>query len=122
MYYLYFVNNEVVCSTTSKGVSVPNSIEIESEEYDPSYSYSLVDGKAIKGDLIQIDHEENERLIQEVQSTEYQRQREFEYPPIGDQLDALFHAGVFPEEMASKIQSIKDKYPKLSEASTSSEE
>lgn len=112
MYYLYFVNNEVVCSTTSKGVSVPDSIEIESEEYDPSYSYSLVDGKAIKGDLIQIDPEEEERLIQEVQSTEYQRQREFEYPPIGDQLDALFHAGVFPEEMASKIQLIKDKYPK----------
>lgn len=35
-----------------------------------------------------------------------------EYPPIGDQLDALFHAGVFPEEMAAKIQSVKDKYPK----------
>jgi len=112
MYYLYFVNNKVVCSTTSKGVSVPDSIKIESEEYDPNYSYSLVDGKAVKGDLIQIDTEEEERLIQEVQSTEYQRQREFEYPPIGDQLDALFHAGVFPEEMASKIQLIKNKYPK----------
>lgn len=35
-----------------------------------------------------------------------------EYPPIGDQLDALFHAGVFPEEMATKIQAVKDKYPK----------
>jgi hypothetical protein len=112
MYYLYFVNNKVVCSTTSKGVSVPDSIKIESEEYDLNYSYSLVDGKAVKGDLIQIDTEEEERLIQEVQSTEYQRQREFEYPPIGDQLDALFHAGVFPEEMASKIQLIKNKYPK----------
>jgi len=114
MYYLYFVNNKVVCSTTSKGVSVPNSIEIESEEYDPNYSYSLVDGKAVKGDLIQIDPEEEERLLREIQSTEYRRQRESEYPLIGDQLDALFHAGVFPEEMASKIQAIKDKYPKSS--------
>ena len=35
-----------------------------------------------------------------------------EYPSIGDQLDALFKAGVFPEEMAAKIQAIKDKYPK----------
>lgn len=43
---------------------------------------------------------------------EYQRNRAKEYPPIGDQLDALFHAGVFPTEMASKIQAIKDKYPK----------
>ena len=34
------------------------------------------------------------------------------YPPIGDQLDALFHAGVFPEEMAAKIQAVKDAYPK----------
>ena len=114
MYYLYFVDNKVVCSTTSKGVSVPNSIKIESEEYDLNYSYSIVDGKAVKGDLIQINAEEEERLVQEARSTEYQRQRESEYPSIGDQLDALFHAGVFPEEMASKIQAIKDKYPKSS--------
>ena len=36
-----------------------------------------------------------------------------EYPRIGDQLDALFHAGVFPAEMASKLQAVKDKYPKV---------
>jgi len=34
------------------------------------------------------------------------------YPPIGDQLDALFHAGVFPQEMADKIQAVKDAHPK----------
>jgi len=38
--------------------------------------------------------------------------RASEYPAIGDQLDALFHAGVFPEDMAAKIQAVKDKYPK----------
>lgn len=43
---------------------------------------------------------------------QYQRDRKEEYPSIGDQLDALFHAGVFPEEMAAQIQAIKDKYPK----------
>ena len=42
----------------------------------------------------------------------YARKRAVEYPAIGDQLDALFHAGVFPAEMADKIQAIKDKYPK----------
>jgi hypothetical protein len=42
----------------------------------------------------------------------YARKRAAEYPPIGDQLDALFHAGVFPAEMTDKIQAIKDKYPK----------
>ena len=42
----------------------------------------------------------------------YKRQRAQEYPPIGDQLDALFHAGVFPADMAATIQAVKDKYPK----------
>ena len=42
----------------------------------------------------------------------YQEQRVREYPSIGDQLDALFHAGVFPDDMAATIQAVKDKYPK----------
>ena len=45
----------------------------------------------------------------------YKNQRVREYPPIGDQLDALFHAGVFPDDMAAKIQAVKNKYPKGSE-------
>ncbi len=51
----------------------------------------------------------------ELAKTQYQRQRAAEYPPIGDQLDALFHANVFPADMAATIQSIKDKYPKPTE-------
>lgn len=42
----------------------------------------------------------------------YAELRASEYPSIGDQLDALFHAGVFPEDMAAQIQAVKDKYPK----------
>ena len=47
-----------------------------------------------------------------VDPNQYKQQRVAEYPSIGDQLDALFHAGVFPEVMAAQIQAIKDKYPK----------
>ena len=47
-----------------------------------------------------------------VDPNQYKQQRVAEYPSIGDQLDALFHAGVFPEAMAAQIQAIKDKYPK----------
>lgn len=47
-----------------------------------------------------------------VEAEAYKSQRAVEYPPIGDQLDALFHAGVFPPEMAALIQAVKDKYPK----------
>jgi hypothetical protein len=53
-----------------------------------------------------------EELKAEHELTQYQRQRKPEYPSITDQLDALFHAGVFPPEMAAQIQAIKDKYPK----------
>jgi len=35
-----------------------------------------------------------------------------QYPPIGDQLDALFRAGVFPPEMAAQLQAVKDAHPK----------
>ena len=42
----------------------------------------------------------------------YKFSRVQEYPAIGDQLDALFHAGVFPADMAAQIQAVKDKYPK----------
>ena len=42
----------------------------------------------------------------------YAQKRKSEYPAIGDQLDALYHAGAFPVEMAQKIKDIKEKYPK----------
>jgi len=47
-----------------------------------------------------------------VDANAYKEQRAAEYPAIGDQLDALFHAGVFPADMAATIQAVKDKYPK----------
>ena len=42
----------------------------------------------------------------------YKFSRVSEYPTIGDQLDALYHAGVFPDDMAAQIQSDKESYPK----------
>ena len=51
-------------------------------------------------------------LEEDHKSTAYRYKRAQEYPSIGDQLDALFHAGLFPADMAQKIQAVKDKYPK----------
>lgn len=54
-----------------------------------------------------------EEIVEPVQEEPtYDLKRLNEYPPIGDQLDDLFHAGLFSEEMAAKIQAVKDKYPK----------
>ena len=42
----------------------------------------------------------------------YSDKRKLEYPPIGDQLDDLYHAGIFSAEMAAKLKAVKDKYSK----------
>lgn len=54
-------------------------------------------------------------LNEDYVATQYKRDRAKAYPDIGDQLDALFHAGVFPEEMAAQIQAVKDAHPKPTE-------
>jgi hypothetical protein len=45
---------------------------------------------------------------------EYQRNRRYNYPDIGDQLDDLYHSGAFSSDMAAKIKAVKDAYPKPS--------
>ena len=52
------------------------------------------------------------RLQAEYTSQEYARNRKAEYPPIGDQLDDLFHKGAFSTDMAAKLQAVKTKHPK----------
>jgi len=70
----------------------------------------------IDGNQVEIDESAVETKAAELQAAhdaqQYSRDRATEYPSIGDQLDALFHAGVFPADMAAAIQAVKDKYPK----------
>lgn len=42
----------------------------------------------------------------------YIAKRVAEYPPIGDQLDALWKGGAEAEAMLAKVQAVKQKYPK----------
>jgi hypothetical protein len=42
----------------------------------------------------------------------YADKRVIEYPPIGDQLDALWKGGEAAAEMLAKVQAVKAKYPK----------
>jgi hypothetical protein len=42
----------------------------------------------------------------------YKYARAAEYPPIGDQLDALWKGGAEAEAMLAKVQAVKAKYPK----------
>ena len=42
----------------------------------------------------------------------YIAKRASEYPPIGDQLDALWKGGAEAEAMLAKVQAVKLKFPK----------
>ena len=42
----------------------------------------------------------------------YIAKRAAEYPPIGDQLDALWKGGAEAEAMLAKVQAVKQKFPK----------
>ena len=55
---------------------------------------------------------ERTRLQSAYDAKAYQRSRAAEYPSIGDQLDALYHAGTFDSTMTATIKAVKDKYPK----------
>ena len=61
------------------------------------------------GNKVQID----ESLINAWQDPNaYKLDRSAEYPPIGDQLDALWKGGTAATDMLAKVQAVKAKYPK----------
>lgn len=47
-----------------------------------------------------------------VLASDYEALRRDAYPPIRDQLDALWKGSGAAAEMAEQVQSVKDKYPK----------
>ena len=55
---------------------------------------------------------EIDRLQAEYDAQAYARARQPLYPDIGDQLDDLYHAGVFSAEMIAKLKKVKDDNPK----------
>ena len=69
------------------------------------FGHNLVDGQSMS---IESKKPEPEPLPE----ITYRELRAKEYPTVGDILDSLFHSGLFSEEMAIKIQAVKNKYPK----------
>lgn len=43
---------------------------------------------------------------------DYRVMRARAYPSIGDQLDAMYHAGMLPPALAEEIRAVKERYPK----------
>ena len=79
------------------------------QHLSPDAQFTVLDDQIIwECDLPQPSDSDIERVSLLIENKLARKQK---YPPIGDQLDALFHAGVFPEEMAAKLQSVKNAYP-----------
>jgi hypothetical protein len=55
---------------------------------------------------------EQEAQDAQFEKDRYKNERVGAYPQIGDQLDDLFKKGAFSDEMAAKLQVVKDSYPK----------
>ena len=70
------------------------------------YEYLLPAGS------VQITDEEADALRPQPAELTYADKRVAEYPPIGDQLDALWKGGDAAAEMLAKVQAVKIKYPK----------
>jgi len=119
MTHLAFDQNSkvVFASSTKLEVSVTGSTitwATLDEEYDGLYAYTHSGGVATKGDLLPVDTDEEKRKDDEWNSIKYRYSRKKKYPDIGDQLDDLYKKGAFSTDMAAKIKSVKDAYPKPS--------
>ena len=53
-----------------------------------------------------------QRALAQIELNKVLAKRVAEYPPIGDQLDALWKGGAEAEAMLAKVQAVKAKYPK----------
>jgi len=83
----------------------------EGESFDERYSYSPVDGVAVKGELIPIDTVEEARLKAEYDAEEYSRNRKAEYPDWGTQLNKIYDDGI-AKWKTEMVDPVKAKYPK----------
>lgn len=94
----FYKVNEDGEPTLGSGIAVPAGCIEYTEGSEPQ---DLLDALALKTT--------NENAVA------YKDARRAAYPSIGDQLDALFHAGAFPDDMAAEIQAVKDANPKPAE-------
>ena len=98
------------------------SIPISVGDTNTIESYKVVRDNKIKAQKEEVFKKaEEDKKKAESQLVSYTTVRSAMYPPIGDQLDSLYHAGVFPEEMANRIREVKEKYPKDMEKITAKE-
>lgn len=87
-----------------KFIRPDGEVEYRNKDYDEIVSQPVIPPT----EYVVIPEEE----LRKWEYTQYQRLRSPEYPPITEQLDALWKGGEAAEEMLQKIQEVKNRYPK----------
>jgi len=85
-------NHQVICLLNPSVVIIRGDVAYDAEDNEVAYDKSAVQAY--------------------IDVNAYKEKRLAEYPPIGDQLDALWKGGDFAVEMLAKVQAVKVKYPK----------
>ena len=85
-------NHQAIFALNSSVVSVRDNIAYDADGNEVAYDKAAVQAY--------------------VDAHAYIAKRAAEYPPIGDQLDALWKGGDAAAEMLTKVQAVKTKYPK----------
>jgi hypothetical protein len=98
-------------TTTSKGHIEYNDGTVNEDITSITPYQSIVDAHIAKKTANDSDKATVESDQTALEAT-YSFKRKHEYPSIGDQLDALYHAGTFDSTMTAAIKAVKDKYPK----------
>jgi hypothetical protein len=98
-------------STALQNLKPGATWELRNEDYNTLIWTDREQEKPTKAEV----EAEARRIKAEWDALEYQRQRAPEYPPIGDQLDALWKGGDAAAEMLARVQAIKAQYPKPEE-------
>ena len=99
----------------------PTVIDVIWKHY-PTAKFNIINGddwenvEWVDEDIAKPSDNEISTKLAEMQSDweaqEYARNRQPLYPAIGDQLDDLYHAGVFSAEMTATLKKVKDDNPK----------
>ena len=91
-------------------VLYPNVVRVTTKNSDGDIPEDNICCYDENGEIVNIDFDEVNKYSE---SQEYQQLRAAEYPSIQEQLDDLFHQKVFSEQMLTRIENVKKKYPKL---------
>jgi hypothetical protein len=98
---------EFIEGITSKVLAEIDAKEAEWEALDPK-TRTIDDPIMGESQVVPIDKSE----IVRPEIPDYYAKRRAEYPPLAEQLDAMWKGGQAQTDMLAKIQAVKDKYPK----------